>query len=169
MRSQTAEVGNPATTTVIRAKLRPPSEPSVFVRRRRLEELLARLIEAHPAVLVSATAGAGKTTAVAAAAGRLNRQLAWLTLDFTDAAPGRLVTYLEAAIAGRLPRLAGVATGALAARIPHPETAGLLVEAIGDEPLLLVIDELERLQDSDEAWAVIEALLRYAPPRCGSC
>ena len=49
-------------------------------------------------------------------------------------------------------------TDALAPRIPHTEAAGLLAEAIGDVPLLLVLDELERLAESREAWAVIEAL-----------
>ncbi|WP_028064050.1 BTAD domain-containing putative transcriptional regulator [Solirubrobacter soli] len=132
------------------------------MRRPRLEAQLAGLIERHPALVVAATAGAGKTTAVAAAAATLDRELAWLTLDATDAAPGRLVGYLEAALAARLPHLEGVATDALAARIPHPEAAGVLAEAIGSERVLLVLDELERLDSSPEAWAVIEALLRYA-------
>jgi ATP/maltotriose-dependent transcriptional regulator MalT len=48
-------------------------------------------------------AGAGKTTAVAAAVRTLTRPAAWLTLDWTDAAPGRLVRYLEAALAAQLP------------------------------------------------------------------
>jgi ATP/maltotriose-dependent transcriptional regulator MalT len=147
---------------VIRAKLRPPPAPGLRVRRPRLEAQLARLIERHPALVVAATAGAGKTTAVAAAAQTLDRELAWLTVDRTDAAPGRLVGYLEAALAARLPRLERVATDALAARIPHPEAAGLLAEAIGDERVVLVLDELDRLQDSPDAWAVIEAMLRYA-------
>ena len=33
------------------------------------------------------------------------------------------------------------------------------------ERLVLVLDELERLRDEPEAWAVIEALLRHAPDR----
>ena len=80
----------------------------------------------------------------------------------TDAAPGRLVGYLEAALAARLPRLERVATAALAARVPHTEAAGLLAEAVADDRVLLVLDELERLEESPDAWAVIEALLRYA-------
>jgi ATP/maltotriose-dependent transcriptional regulator MalT/DNA-binding SARP family transcriptional activator len=147
---------------VIRAKLRPPPEPIRSVRRPRLEALLAEEIERHPAVVVAATAGAGKTTAVAAAAQLLDRELAWLTLDHTDVAPGRLVGYLEAALAACLPRLERVAGAALAARIPHAEAAGLLAEAIGDDRVLLVLDELERLEESPDAWAVIEAVLRYA-------
>ena len=36
--------------------------------------------------------------------------------------------------------------------------------------VLLVLDELERLGEAREAWAVIEALLRYAPAEaCASC
>ena len=65
---------------------------------------------------VSATAGAGKTTAVAAAARLLDLPVAWLTVDRTDAAPGRLVTYLEAALAERMPRVAGVVARALGRR-----------------------------------------------------
>ena len=157
MRPVTAE-----SAEVIRAKLRPPPAPWPRVPRPRLEAELAGLIDRHPALVVAATAGAGKTTAVAAAAQTLDRELAWLTLDRTDAAPGRLVGYLEAALAARLPRLERVATDALAARIPHPEAAGLLAEAIGDDRVLLVLDELESLEDSPDAWAVIEAILRYA-------
>ena len=67
---------------------------------------------------VCATAGAGKTTAVSQALPLLERRVAWLTLDDTDAAAGRLVTYLEAALAAEVESAAGVATQALAARLP---------------------------------------------------
>jgi DNA-binding SARP family transcriptional activator len=58
-----------------------------------------------------------------------------------------------------------VATDALTPRIPHPEAAVLLVEAVGDAPVVLVIDELDRLGTAPEAWAVVAAVARYAPPR----
>jgi DNA-binding SARP family transcriptional activator len=57
-----------------------------------------------------------------------------------------------------------VATGALAAGIPHAEAAGLLVEAAWDAQIVLVLDDLERLRASPQAWEVIAALVRYAPP-----
>jgi ATP/maltotriose-dependent transcriptional regulator MalT len=41
--------------------------------------------------------------------------------------------------------------------------AALLVEAVGDQPLLLVIDELERVIESADAVAVLRALVRYPP------
>jgi DNA-binding SARP family transcriptional activator len=147
---------------VITAKIRPPFAEG-WVERPRPEALLSKAVESRRVVVVSATAGAGKTTLVAAVAQRVGRPAAWLTLDWTDTAPGRLVTYLEAALAVVVPRASGVAHEALAARIPHPEAAGLLVEAVAGERVVLVIDELERLRDAAEAWEVIEALLRHAP------
>ena len=63
-----------------------------------------------------------------------------------------------------LPAVGGVATGALAAGIPHAEAGGILMEAVGEEPLVLVIDQLDRLGEEPDAWAVVEGLLRYAPP-----
>lgn len=151
---------------VIEAKLAVPPIADDAVARPRVTALIAQLVERHPIVWVCATAGAGKTTAVAQTARILGHELAWLTLDETDAAPGRLLTYLEAAIARRVPEAAGVATGALAARIPQPEAAGLLAEAVGDMPLLVVLDGLERLShaDAEESRSVLGAFVRYAPP-----
>ena len=97
------------------------------------------------------------------AGGRSGAAVAWLTLDDTDTAAGRLLTYLEAALGTEVAQARGVATQALAARLPHAEAAGLLAEATDGVPVLLVIDELERLADAREALAVIAALLRYAP------
>ena len=131
--------------------------------RARPEAVLADALQFRRVVLVSATAGAGKTTLVLAVTRRLDRPVAWLTLDWTDTAPGRLVTYVESALAAVVPRAAGVAGDALAARIPHPEAVGLLVEAVAGERVVLVVDELERLGEHPDAWAVIEALLRHAP------
>ena len=149
---------------VIRRKIAIPPVPERLVVRERIDRLLRELIEAHPLVWVCASAGSGKTTAVTQALRRLERPVAWLTLDDTDAAAGRLVTYLEATLGAQVAGARGVATAALAARLPHPEAAGLLAEAVGDVPVLLVIDELERIAAAPEALAVIAALVRYAPP-----
>jgi DNA-binding SARP family transcriptional activator/tetratricopeptide (TPR) repeat protein len=164
MKAQTAVTRAQPETAVIQGKLTVPPLPERRVERPRLERSLAALIERNRVVVVSATAGAGKTTAVAAAVQLVERPVAWLTLDRTDAAPGRLVTYLEAAMSRPLPQLSGVARGALAAGIAHAEAAGLLAEAVGDAPVILVLDELERVGDSSEPWDVVEAFLRYATP-----
>jgi DNA-binding SARP family transcriptional activator len=163
MSTQTSAAA-PAATPVIQGKVRPPELPAGRLDRPRVEDRLAALIRDHRTVVVAATAGAGKTTAVAAAVRRLTEPVAWLTLDWTDAAPGRLVRYLEAALAVPVPAVDGVASEALAARIPHPEAAGLLVEAVGDAAVVLVVDELERLAGAGAAWPVLQTVLRYAPP-----
>lgn len=147
---------------LIKTKVRPPVSEG-WVERPRPEALLAEALESRRVVLISATAGAGKTTLVAAVAQRLDRPVAWLTLDWTDVAPGRLLTYLEAAVAAAVPRIEGIVHDALAARVPHPEVAGLLVDAAAGARLVLVVDDLEQLGQQREAWAVIEALLRHAP------
>src|ERR1700752_3991272 len=135
----------PHETAIIQSKIAVPPLATDAVDRPRLERLLADLIDNSQGVFVTATAGAGKTTAVAAAAALVGRPVAWLTVDRTDTAPGRLVAYLEAALAAQLPDLRGVATGAVGAGIPHAEAAGLLADAIGDRALVLVLDELDRL------------------------
>ena len=149
---------------VIQRKLAIPEVSERALGRPRLDRLLAMLVERYPVVWVAATAGAGKTTAVVQAARAIERPVAWLTLDATDAAPGRLVTYLEAALTRAAPQVRGVGTGALARRIAHAEAAGLLAEAVGTSPVLLVIDELERLAEAPEALAALEraAALRAA-------
>jgi ATP/maltotriose-dependent transcriptional regulator MalT len=154
---------------VIRSKLTPPAAPDRFSARPRLERLVARLMDRKRAIVVTATAGSGKTTVVAAATRRSKRSVVWLTVDRPDRAPGRLLTYLEAALERQRAGARRVATGALAAGIPHAEAAGLLAEAIGidNDPLVIVLDELERLGEEPEAWRVVEALLRYAPT--GTC
>ena len=156
--------GRPLGLPLIQRKLAPPADPEYLVTRSRLNELLTQLIDRHRVVLACATPGAGKTTAVVEATRLLGWPAAWLSVDHTDTAPGHLVTYLEGALAKRRPNVQGVATGALAAGIPHAEAVGLLIEAVGDEPIVLVVDELERLGEEPAAWDVIASLVRYAPP-----
>ena len=147
---------------VIRAKVK-PAVSGGWVERARPEAVLTEAVESRRVVVLSAMAGSGKTTLVAAAARRLERPVAWLTVDCTDDAPGRLVTYLEAALAVVVPGVQGVVRDASAARIPPPEVAGRLVEAMAGEQVVLVVDELERLGDGSEGWGVMQAALRRAP------
>ncbi|MFC5949298.1 BTAD domain-containing putative transcriptional regulator [Pseudonocardia lutea] len=152
---------------IIRRKITPPPLDSTVTRRPRVESLLTRLIEQNRLVVVYASAGAGKTTAVLQAAERLERPLAWLDLDTTDVATGRLLVYLEAALARQVPEVRGVASGALAANLAHPEVAGLLAEAVEGaaegSDVLVVLDDAERLAESAAALGVVAAFARYLP------
>ncbi|MGW1786588.1 BTAD domain-containing putative transcriptional regulator [Streptomyces sp. NPDC002143] len=111
-----------------------------------------------------ATAGAGKTTAVAEAARRMGEPMAWLSVDRTDTTPGRLVTYLDAAFTRALPDREGIALSAMAGGIPWAEAAGILASSAADDSLVFVLDQLERLGDESDAWAVIESFIRHAGP-----
>ena len=148
---------------IIRAKLAVPTLPDERVERPRLDRRIASLLDRHRIVVASATAGSGKTTAVASAIEQLDVPVAWLTLDRSDTAPGRLVMYLEAALARIAPDIVGTATRALSVGVPHAEAAGILAEALRGSRAVFVLDELERLGAVRPAWNVIETLLRYAP------
>jgi ATP/maltotriose-dependent transcriptional regulator MalT len=155
---------------VIESKLRPGPVPEKYAARPRLERLITRLIDRRRVILVTAAAGSGKTTAVAAALRRSKRPAAWLTVDRPDQAAGRLLTYIEASLERQRGAPLDVASSALAAGIPHSEAAGLLAESIGgaaEQPAVIVFDELERLAEAADAWSVVEAVLRYAPT--GTC
>ena len=148
---------------VIHAKLTPPNVQGHVIERPRVEAQLAQLLASRRVVWVCATAGAGKTTAVVRAAARDPRELRWLTVDATDRAPGRLLTYLEAALAARPGAGESLVEQLLDERLPHAEVAGMLAETLMDKPVVVVLDELEHLVDGDAALAVIGSFVRYAP------
>ncbi|HET6507955.1 MAG TPA: BTAD domain-containing putative transcriptional regulator [Baekduia sp.] len=150
--------------TVLKAKVRPPAVRGAVVARPRLASRIAELTERTRLVWVRATAGAGKTTAVVEAIAASPRPVAWLTLDASETAPGRLLAHLESALAGAVPGLRAVATTALADDVTHVEAAGLLAEALGERDLTLVVDEVEHLAEARQARAALGAFLRYASP-----
>jgi len=140
-----------------------PELPDHFAGRPRVRKILMSAIEDHRVCFVAAAAGSGKTSALVETCHHAARKVAWLTVDTPDRAPGRLLTYLEAAVSRCTSDTQDVATTALANGAPHVEAAGLLAEALGDEPTLVVLDELERIRGSAEAWEAIDAFVRYAP------
>jgi DNA-binding SARP family transcriptional activator len=148
---------------MIRRRLRVPSLPDGFAARERVRAQLLGAIAGHAVVVVAAPAGSGKTTAVADAVQHQMPPVAWVTLDRSDVAPGRLLTYLEAAIVTQVPSVQGVVGEALAAGLPHREAAGFLIEQTEDQAVTLVLDELEQLGEDPDAWQLVEALIRYAP------
>jgi len=148
---------------VMTRRLQPPVSQGI-VSRPRVDALLLDVMASHAIVAVVATPGAGKTTAVTEALSRMDAPVAWLTIEPTDAAPGRLISYLEATLGSLAPDVLGVGTGALAMGIAHPEAAGLLAEAAGRAELVLAIDELDRLEDTSPSWMALQTFLRYAPP-----
>jgi DNA-binding SARP family transcriptional activator len=148
---------------LIQHKISVPDAPERLVPRPRIDRALGTLIERRQVVLVLATAGAGKTIAIRQATTRLPHPVAWLSVDPTDSRPGRLLAYLEDALTRHVPAARQVATRALRAGIQHPESAGLLAESLKGYPLVLVLDNLERLGLSGGGWEALGAFLHYLP------
>ncbi len=149
--------------TIIRRKLAAPEPDSHAIVRTRLTAQLRDLLDRYPIVVVSATAGAGKTTAVTHALVEGDRPISWLSLDGTERAAGRLLVYLEAAVEQSVPAAAGVVTDALESSIQLGEAAGLLAESLAASRLTLVCDNVERVLDDEGCRAVLSAFTRYVP------
>ncbi len=147
---------------VVRRKVVVPDLAASVVPRERVTTLIGSLLDRSRVVRVSATAGSGKTSAVVSALAERGHPVAWLTIDHTDSAPGRLVTYLQASLARVQEHVDGVATSAMARGIAHAEAAALLADGLDERPLTLVLDELERLH-GPAPWSVLDAFVRYAP------
>ena len=164
--SQTREEGTRGpgqARAIIRRKLLPPPLADRLVPRERLTLRILSMLEHSPVLAVAATAGSGKTTAVALALRDITRPVAWLSLDGTESAAGRLLVYLEAAVEASVPEAHQVATDALSAGIPIGEAAGLFAESLHGSDLVLVLDNVERILSSEQSVAVLSAVARYLP------
>jgi LuxR family maltose regulon positive regulatory protein len=120
-------------------------------------------------VLLAAPAGSGKTIAVREALRDWAGPVAWHACREADRDGGRLVLGLVRAIRAAVPGLADVLAGELerAGMTVDPLRAltGLRddVERLLVEPLVVVLDDLERIVGHDDAEAVVTALLEGGP------
>ena len=158
-----ARAGSATPARLVRAKLTMPDPDDRLVARARLDADIAHLLARHPVVVVAAVAGAGKTVAVAQALRALDRPAAWVRLDTSDRAAGRLVVYLEAAAAARYPAVAGRASAAMRDGAPPDEAAALLAEGLAGSDLVLVCDDVDRVRPSAPAMAALSAVARHLP------
>ncbi|WP_433782121.1 winged helix-turn-helix domain-containing protein [Actinomycetospora sp. CA-101289] len=158
-----AGTGGRMVARLVQAKLAAPDLDDRLVPRPRLDADIAHLLDRHPVLVVAAVAGAGKTVAVAQALRARGRPVAWVRLDTSDRAAGRLVVYLEAAIARHHPAVAGRASAALRDGAPTTDAAALLVEDLAGSGLVVVCDNVERVGTSRPAMAVLSAVARYLP------
>ena len=157
---------------LVATKLHPPLLRGETIRRPHLEEALCRSIGTLPLTLLSAPAGYGKTTMLAALPHLLpDCPLAWVTLDSEDNDPIRFIGLLATALqrlhpeCGRSvwPQLSGGAA----------EGAGLkraVGALVGDiftrlpEPFILVLDDLHFVSEP-AVYVALEYLLDHQPPQ----
>ncbi|MFC4948699.1 BTAD domain-containing putative transcriptional regulator [Pseudonocardia sp. GCM10023141] len=148
---------------VIRRKLEIPASVRAAVPRPRVADALRALLREHRVVTVSASAGSGRSTAVADVVRTLDRPVAWVSLDGTEQPAARLLAYLEAAVAPHVPAAGQVAGDALRSGLHVGEAAGLVAESLHGSRLVIVLDDVEQVIGDDGARAVLEGLTRYLP------
>ena len=132
--------------------------------------LLARLdagLDTGRCSLLSASAGTGKTSLVAAWLARLDRPVAWLTLDERDQDAGQVLRYLVAAWQTIAPACGRRASAWLdAPRLPPPEV--VVTELVNDlaalpEPNVLVLDDYHLVR-APAMHDAVAFLLEHLPP-----
>ena len=155
----TAAVGRPFEP--LETKLRPPRLSDRSVARPRLVERLSR--SESPLIIVSAGAGYGKTTALAAWVASLGRPAAWVSIDRDDNDPIVLLTYIAVAIS-RIAAIEPSVFEALAS--PGASVEAKVVPRLGaaiarlEDPLTLVLDDVHML-DNPRCIDAIETLVGH--------
>ena len=150
---------------ILETKLLPPRQTHALVARPRLLDRLAADPQV-PLVGVFGPAGFGKTTLLAQWASTDRRAVAWLTLDEREADPTALLTYVAAAI-DRATGLPGSVLGSVGVADPADWQTALsqlgAALATTREPLLIVLDDVERVGPGEPCEAIV-ALSALLPP-----
>ena len=150
---------------ILETKLLIPRQTHPLVARPRLTDRLAAGRQ-MPLVGVFAPGGFGKTTLLAQWAAMDRRAVAWLTVDEREADPTALLTYMAASI-DRATGLPGSILGSIGGADPSDwqTTLSQLGRALATtrEPLLMVLDDVERIGAGEVCEAII-AMSALLPP-----
>jgi DNA-binding SARP family transcriptional activator len=155
---------NTRTAFLLEAKVRAPHVREMAVVRPRLSQLIHSRLATVDVLWITATAGAGKTTAVVHALGDMYQPVAWMRLDRGEVMPGRFLVYLEQALLSALPGREQVVASALERGLSHSETAALLAQSIAGTKVVFVLDEVERLEAAPAVREALSSFLGYAAP-----
>jgi LuxR family maltose regulon positive regulatory protein len=152
---------------LLTTKLYAPSVPPDLVPRPALIERLDGGLR-RKLTLISAPAGFGKTTLVAAWVRDAGRSVAWLSLDAEDNDPARFLSYLVAALQGVDPSIGQSLSAMLQSPTPPPPTV-LLTALINEmaatpEPFILVLDDYH-LIETLPIHQQLGFLLEHGPPQ----
>lgn len=151
--------------TLVATKLTAPTPPSHFVARPRLESALdqAASDEAIGVVVVSAPAGSGKSTLVAAWQHR-RIDCAWLQVDTADRDAARFWAHVVAALAEVSPGMDEALQASItrSAFEPEPFIDRLVNELAASPAITLVIDDYH-LVTSPAIDSAVERLIELAP------
>jgi LuxR family maltose regulon positive regulatory protein len=160
-----------ATDWIVQTRLQPPNLRQDFIPRRQLLETLFQAVTARRLTLVSAPAGYGKTSLLAALPHAFPQlPLAWLSLDVDDNDPAGFLSALAAALQ-RLNPACGVTAQTVLAKLTNPaaemrRVMGVLINDILEtlpDPFLLVFDDLHVVTEP-VVYAALDYLLDRMPP-----
>jgi len=140
------------------------------LRRPRLLAQLDRSLGSGICTIISGRAGTGKTTLAADFAASCNRRVAWYKVDAPDGEFGVFMDYLAASIGRQRPGFNEQAIRSAAAKVKSAEiplfSERFVFELIDDdsEPLLIVIEDLHLVCDTDWLMPFLDRFLQLAPP-----
>jgi LuxR family maltose regulon positive regulatory protein len=155
-------------TPILATKLYiPPPRPKIVLRPRLIERLNEGLSSGRKLILISASAGFGKTTLVSEWVAGCRRPVAWLSLDEGDNDITRFLTYL---VAASQTIVANIGTGVLGAlQSPQPPSIESILTVLLNEittipdHFILVLDDYH-LIDSKPVDEALTFLLEHLPP-----
>ncbi|HLN61774.1 MAG TPA: AAA family ATPase, partial [Symbiobacteriaceae bacterium] len=151
---------------LVQTKIHPPLRRADTIDRQRLFDLLRTAVTTRPVTLVSAPAGYGKTTLLAALPDLLPVcGHAWVSLDAEENDPVRFFGALTAALQ-RLAPAFGASQAAQADAEPR-RLAGLLVNEVLEhlpDPFTLVLDDLH-LVTEPAIFVALDYLIERLPPQ----
>ncbi|MFN8598092.1 MAG: LuxR C-terminal-related transcriptional regulator [Anaerolineae bacterium] len=154
---------------LLATKLHIPRARLNLVQRPRLISRLDQGLQAgHKLSLVCAPAGFGKTTVVTEWLSRIDRAVAWLSLDEHDNDPARFLAYLITALQ-QIDTGLGVAVGTLLQATPPPPPEMVLTSLINDVttlsvPFILALDDYQSI-DMAAIHQQLVFLLEHQPPQ----
>ena len=146
---------------------RPLQTPIV---RTRLQGVLERSLASGTCTIICGRAGTGKTTLAAAFAGSCNRRVAWYKVDAPDAEFSVFFDYLAASVGLQRPKFDEHAIRSLAAGVKSKDIPSFserfVFELIEDKsnPLLIVIEDLHLVSDTDWLVPFLDRFLQLTPP-----
>lgn len=152
--------------SLLLTRLYVPLTPLEFVSRPRLVEKLTTGLR-KKLTLISAPAGSGKTTLLSETLQKIDRPVAWVSLDERDNASGQFWTYLITALQTVNPNLGSSALSMLQTSKPtHTESilTGLINEITTLAPeFVLVLDDYHVIEDHNIHESLL-FLIDYLPP-----
>ncbi len=160
-----ARAGQPAVSAgvpILAAKVTAPGVPDWALPRPRITKLIAQGTRWCPLTVLTAPAGAGKTTALALWAAAQPRTVAWVSADEFDSRPGVFWAYVIAALRRSGAAVPAALPAAYGPEADHVFLLGLTAAlAAQDPPVTLVLDDLHLLTDP-EVLDGLDYLLRNA-------